>query len=478
VPDSSTGSKHLKTPKSKRGRRGETMKIKGKASMNSSRKSDSYHSSSGTHSHGDSDDDAFDDALLNLSNGSFFDSNDEFSGHKTSESLELLRASLSLGNSSSSFGDSVISFAESEGRTEKERRKKRRGKRGSSVSSERGKPRSKSVDENSKTSSKARRGRRNSKSKAPTFNPNDYKKSSSSSNLYDLESLTFDLPSNHDWFSISRDGEPQMNPSNERGANYHKSPKHVARKSSSNTMGSKQRHSSKSPKLASKKELSEEFGSPRSPTRKKNKRGSSSKSYIPPAPLPQDVDPILEVGPRSDQDFQEFLTPLATRHGLSKLPAKDESNKSEDDFYDLALSSWVERAAEMHVTETPKVKNASIKVEASRKKDPTRKTRWHPEPSPTLNATSLSSETENETDHARVPAFSEIMEEPFAPITQPEPKSQPEPTAQPTPKAKKNLNFLLNFTEYEDISPLTIASKKVGKIDVQLMSALYLAKNN
>jgi len=234
--------------------------------------------------------------------------------------------------------------------------------------------------------------------------------------------------------------------------------------------------------LASKKDLSEEFGSPRSPTRKKNKRGSSSKSYIPPAPLPQDVDPILEVGPRSDQDFQEFLTPIATKHGLSKLQAKDESNKSEDDFYDLALSSWVERAAEMHVTETPKVKNAFIKVEASRRKDPTRKTRWHPEPSPTLNAASPRSETENETDHARVPDFSEIypqpMEEPPAPVAQPEPKSQPEPKAQPTPRAKKNLDFLLNFTEYEDVSPLTIASKKVGKIDVQLMSALYLADNN
>merc|ERR1711935_396187 len=47
-------------------------------------------------------DDPFNDALLNLSNGSFFES-ENFSEHKTSSSLAYLRASLSRMDSLDSF---------------------------------------------------------------------------------------------------------------------------------------------------------------------------------------------------------------------------------------------------------------------------------------------------------------------------------------------------------------------------------------
>jgi hypothetical protein len=136
----------------------------------------------------------------------------------------------------------------------------------------------------------------------------------------------------------------------------------------------------------------------------------------------------------NDQEF----TPLSPRFG--KL-SPEQAKKEEDDFYDLALSSWVDRPKE---TPSPSSPRAKKHTEPPRRKESLkgRNSRWLPEISPGTR--------------------SAVMEAPpimLANVTMPSPL--------PKPKIdKEKLDFPLSFVEYTDVSPLTVASKKVKGIPV------------
>jgi hypothetical protein len=392
--------------------------------------------------------------MLDLSNGSFVDSYSTFSEHKASTSLEILGA---LFNSSRSFNDSSKSFAECDEKTDKEPKKKRRGKRGGSVSSE-SKRRSKSADENRTGNTKGtRRGKRSSKSKVSTIDPksND-EESLSLSKIYGEDSLEF---------------ESSLNDSrlNELGVKQHKSPKSISRKSLNNENGAKQRKSpkvllkkeisnrnlSKSPKVLLKKERSNRsLRSPR--TMKKNAKGASVKSHA-----------SLTNSTRSSRSIErECVGRLSpSKDGAPKVASKEENKSGGNNFYDLAISSWVDISTETFQTEasvsssSPKEKTHFSNNETPKRKDLARKTRYQNELVSTSNGMSPSSIAD--TAAARVPDVTTMNS------TSPTPDDVPV-----LPKASKTLNFPLNFVEYENVSPLTVASKKMSRVDIHLMSSM------
>jgi hypothetical protein len=421
-------------------KRGETIKIKSKTSRNSPH--DGVSSSRGMPSrkalHKVSDHDTFQNTMLDLSNGGFGDSYSEVYEHKTSTSLDILRTSLPKMNSTGSFNDSVRSFAEWDEKTDKDRKKKRRGKTRSYVGSER-KQRSRSVDEN-RTGTKARRGKRSSKLNVSTIDP----KSNDDKRLDVADSLEFESSLNHNRHS-------QKSSSNELGVKQRKSPKSLSRTNLSNESGAKQR---KSPKILEKKELSHESGSLRSPTRKKNKKGVSLKSYT-----------SLSNSTRSSRSIeQEYAVQLPPNDGAPKVALKEEKKFEGDDFFDLAISSWADDPTETFHTaasdtpSSPKEKTPSFKNETPKRKDITRKTIWQPEPISMLNAISPSSNADMA--GARVPDFTSMN------------SSIPATDVPALPKSSKRLNFPLDFVEYQNVSPLTVASKKVARVDVQLMTSM------
>jgi len=410
-------------PKNKSRKSGETMKVRSKTaskktSSDGSQNSDDY--------------EAF-QALLDLSNGSFFDSNDDLAELKSSESLNFLRNSLksvnsapkmnaSWNDSTNSFGSfaSFASFAEGDETATKERKKKRKGKRGE------GKIRSRSADENRDTSTKSsRRGKRSSKQKP---NSNDDSKTSLHSSWYgESDTLLFDSSLRGEQWTSNAEREP------EKIAKQHQSPRFVARKSSGNEGVQKQRRNSTSPKLLNKKELA--TGSPGSlSVRKRNKKGSSSKTNS-----SGDADPSLEQGSTNTKNNDEF-----------------------------ELSSWGDKPAEKKGITAEDIIATARDILASPKElmgtDLAGNSRWTPEPSPVLNAMSPRSD---DTTDARVPRIDAM------PIPDVE-ESVGSPPPQPTtpPRSPRKLDFPLNFMEYQNVSPLTIASKKVSLPDVELMSAL------
>lgn len=147
-------------------------------------------------------------ALLDLSNGSFFD-DDELNN---SESMNFMRTSLKSINSAP--------YGEETG--DKDRKKKRKGKRDEKI-------RSRSADQNRDTSTKSRKGKRSSKSKAST----DHDRKS-------LHSTWYDGSGNLLMDSSLRGEQP------ERAGKTNQSPKVVARKKSSREDSFRLRKNSKS----------------------------------------------------------------------------------------------------------------------------------------------------------------------------------------------------------------------------------------
>lgn len=453
--DSSHG-KDYASPKSKSRKSAETMKIRSK---NGLKKSPSDGTSSPAYGSGY---DAF-QALLDLSNGSFFDSNDDLSEYKTSESLAFLRTSLTRMNSApkmnstSSFNDSANSFgsfgsfAEGDEKADKERKKKRKGKRASAE----GKTRSRSADENRNTSSKSRRGKRTSKTKSSKVDPksNDDSKNSLSASWYDeSDSLLFDSSlRGQQWTSNSERGP-------ERLGMQHQSPRMVTRKNSCNESSSKQRKNSKSPKFLNKKELNS--GSPGSlSTRKKHRRASSSKTNTQSSQHLGGVDPSLEQGSTNSRRIhQDTAFEQVPKH------AKEEKKVEDDGCCEFPLSSWGDEPAKTNRITAEEIIATARDILSSPKalmgNDQVQKTRWNPQPSPMLNA--MSPRSDCDSAGATVPRFDTMpiptVDEPAPPPTTP-------------PRSPKKLDFRLNFMEYQDISPLTIASKKVEP-DSKLMTAL------
>jgi len=490
----------VSSPKRSRNR-GETIKNKSKTSSRNS-SHDRISSSHGTPSrkalHKVSHHDNFQNAILDLSNGSFDDSFSAGSEHKTSTSLEILRASF---NSSPSFNDSSKSFAEWDEKTNKEPKKKRIGKRGSCVASE-SKRRSKSADENRTGSTKGtRRGRRSSETKVSTIDrkSND-EEPLSLSKLYGDDSLEFELHLNDSMLNDSRlndsrlsssRGGSQKSLSNEFGVKQRKSPRSFSRKTMSNESGAKQRKSPKirekkelsnesgaklrkSPKIREKKELSNESGakqrkSPKVLLKKEmSSRSTSSRSLRSPRTMKKNVKgasvkTYTSLSSRSTE--QEYVVQLSPKDGVSKVASKEEKKSEGDDFYDLAVSSWIDIPTETFQTEasssssSPKEKTPFSNNETPRRKNLARKTRWQPEPGSTLNGMSPSSSADTTT--ARVPDVTTMDS------TGPTTENVPD-----LPKASKTLNFPLNFEEYQNVSPLTVASKKMARVDVHLMSSL------
>jgi len=425
-------------------------------------------------------------AVLDISNGSFFDSNDDFSSEHPSLSSSFMRTSLSAPKlnevhsfNEHSFNNVVNSWVESDEKIEKERKKKKRGKKGGSLGSghsghSESKPRSRSADESrTGNSTKSRRGRRGSKAKISLFD--------------EPESPAIDRP------SLSQEGGSHKNSHKEKGK-HHKSPKLIVRKHVSNESGDRQRKPSKSPKFLTKKNLEKPRGSPETNTRKKDKRGSSSKSHTLFTPSSRDADPIVNISKhRLIQSDIDVMPPFNFEE--AKSASKEEKVTDEDDFYDLALSSWVDEHSEIQnkvpkgMPYPPKL-NSPVKNEALRRKELTKKARWNPEPSPSMNL--MSPMGNCNTVAARVPRFDE-MSSPVIDVAPTMPKSPqrqiprfnntpnpvedtqiPPPPASPprSPEESKKIDFPLNFVEYQDISPLTVASRKVSSVDVQLLQAL------
>lgn len=438
--DGSSHGSEYGSPRSKSRKKAETMKIRSK----------SNHKKSDEVSSHNSDYEAF-QALLDLSNGSFFDSCDDFNEFKTSESLGLLTSSMPRTNSApkmnATFNDSVNSFgsfAEGDEKTDKDRKKKRRGKRGD----QEGKPRSRSADENRTTSSKSsRRGKRSSKTKTSKSDPkfNDSKNSVAAPWFDDTDSILFDSSlRGPQWTSNSERGP-------DRGGKQYKSPKLITRKNSCPENGMKQR---KSPKFVSKKEM--HSGSPGSlSTRKRTKKPSSSRSNT------------LGSQSSGELDEQGSTNSRSMKHSVSKN-ALQEGNDEDDGCYDFPLSPWGDKPAETgritaeeivaaakHILSSPRIELKSVG-----------KSRWDAEPSPMVNAISPMSPRSEDSDAPRGARY-EIM--PIPAVDEPAP--QPPPPTMPPKSEHKKLDFPLNFVEYQDVSPLTVASKKVER-NMELMTAI------
>ncbi len=291
----------------------------------------------------DSDYEAF-QALLDLSNGSFFDDDDL----NASESMDFMRTSMTSIDSAP-LGD-------------KERKKKRKGKRGD------GKIRSRSLDENRDTSTKSRRGKRSSKLK-------------SSRTEHDRKSL--------------------------QSSGYDESPKVVVRKKSSNADGLKPH---RSPISLSPGNLS---------SRKKNKKGASSKTALQP-------QGHVEQGSMN-----------------SKSPNRDDSTKTN------GVTAKEIIATARDILASPKLMGNESAT-----------SRWNPQPSPASNASLPRIDNSLVTRNSRF----EAIPKPNIDESAPPPPPPREPT---TPsESLKRLDFHLDFTEYQNVSPLTTASRKIISSDV------------
>jgi len=461
-----------------------TMTIKNNTSTNlfsHSPKESSDVSSAGT--------DGFQNALLDLSNGSFFETYDEVHDDKTSTSFTLLRNSSKTMNSQVSFNDSEVktksslnrsssqgsindsvgfassgaeSFAESDDKTEKERRKKRRGKReisvssdrrsdlnsgnsvgsdrksnkssGNSVSSDRKshrKSRSTSAEGRS-TGTKTRRGRRGSTTS----------RAESSPLLEDSESYDFEASLNDIRQAISREGS-RTNLVDESKAKQRRSPKPTSKKNSRNNARDE----------SGKRSVRDESGkrSVRDESGKRSVRDESGKRSI------RDESGGSKKSTRDESGDKLLKSPKHVPKSLvkSSLPVNDSallptsSNKgvpTEEDFYDLALSSWVDRPKES-VQQSSLSRNAEPPKRKSSLKN---NSRW-------LSEIPSTSRNEVDTTDVKVSHFSDQVASIHAGPS----------IVSSTPKQKrKQLDFPLNFLEYSDVSPLTIASKKVGGIKI------------
>lgn len=438
--DGSSHGSEYGSPKSKSRKKAETMKVRGKSAHKKSDEASSHNS----------DYEAF-QALLNLSNGSFFDSCDDFNDFKTSEPSRLLTASMPRTNSvpkmNCTFDDSVKSlgsFAEGDEKTDKDRKKKRRGKRGELE----GKTRSRSADENRTTSSKSsRRGKRSSKTKTSKSDSksNDSKNSITAPWFDDTDSILFDSSLRGPQFTSNSERGP------DRGGKQYKSPKLITRKNSCPENGLKQR---KSPKFVSKKEM--HSGSPGSlSTRKRTKKPSSSRSNT--------------LASQSSGELDEKGSPnsRSLKHSVSKNVTK-EVNNEDDGCYDFPLSSWGDEPAETRRITSEEIVAAAKSILSSPRValKSVGKTRWDAEPSPIVSAMSpMSPRSESNSNAAR--AGHEIM--PIPAVDEPAPPPPP-PTTSPKSQHEK-LDFPLNFVEYQDVSPLTVASKKV-ELNVELTTAI------
>ena len=485
----STNGRDHESPKSKNRKGVETMKIRSKHAHEKSLTDGASPSSYG------SDYDAF-QALLNLSDGGFFDSSDESPEFKTSESLEFLRRSLPSMNSAPKmhclFNDSVnscSSFAEGDEKADKKRKKKGKGKR----AGVKGKSRSRSADENRNTSSKSRRGKRSSKTNVSNIDPKpiDDKKSLHASWYYPLSTTGSERgpergkqhqsprvitkkSSCNETSSKQRKNskspkfhnKKELNTGPERGK-QHQSPRVVTRKSSCDETSSKQRKNSKSPKFHNEKELNS--GSPGSLSRRERiKRPNSSKSMTAVSQSQGDVDPSLEQGStKSRSTHQDNAFEYVPKHGVSKIAAKEEKKTEDDEFCNFPLSSWDDKLVESkRITAEDiiaSVRDILVSPKMLIRKDLVGKSRWKTEASPMMNAISPRSNCDSAA--AKVPRF-DAMPIPF--VDEPAPPSPPPPTT--PPQSPKKLDFPLDFMEYQNISPLTIASKKVG-LESQLLSA-------
>jgi len=499
------------TPKSKARKRVETMKPKTPKSKRDTTERTALLTAS--------DHDHFQNALLDLSNGSFFDAYDNGSNHMSCSSFDFVKTSVS--NSIGSFCESEKSFADDVDRPEKDLKKKRRGKRdGSSVCSERRrKPRSRSADESSKTRSKSRRGRRDSKSK---FDMHDDRNQLSFSKLEGLESIqkpssdrSSIMKPSSDRSSImkpSSDRSSIKKPSSDRSSNQRKSPRNSLRKTLGNEGGAKQEHKDlKSPRFTA---STKPIGSPRTPTGKSYTKSSSLKSIASLPLVSKAADPIIDYGHQS-MDF----TPLIPKYGASKDVAKDEKLADKDEFYDLALKSWGNGPLKMsheEATDAP----STPRRDAPRRKDSTRKTRWNPPKSPLTNAASprcarrtIGSATSAEDSpisknrnkigqkvsefkypepaipesktcdkigqkvkefkypDTAIPEVTKVEEKKPSPDTEEAPTS---PSKSESSTSTKVLDFPLNFVEYKDVSPLTVASKKIDPHVLTAMNYLQL----
>eukprot|EP00531_Pseudo-nitzschia_arenysensis_P006227 CAMPEP_0116147804 /NCGR_PEP_ID=MMETSP0329-20121206/17975_1 /TAXON_ID=697910 /ORGANISM="Pseudo-nitzschia arenysensis, Strain B593" /LENGTH=887 /DNA_ID=CAMNT_0003643807 /DNA_START=44 /DNA_END=2710 /DNA_ORIENTATION=+ len=415
------GSSHgedFASPKSRSRKKAETMKVRSKSSSKKSLSDEALSPSN------NSDYEAF-QALLNLSNGSFFENEDEFADFKTSGSGELLRPPLHKTNSApkmnTTFNDSVNSFgsfAEGDDKADKERKKKRKGKR----ADKEGKVRSRSADENRSTSTKSRKGRRSSKTKTSKTDPkfNDSKNSSSASWLNDSDSLLFDSSlRGQQWTSNSERGP---------GRQY-KSPKLLARKNSCPDNAMKVPKKPKSPKYSNKKELTS--GSPGSlSTRKRSKKPSSLRS----------------------------MALVSQASGDSKRTGNEVNVVEDEEQYEFPLSSWGEEPAQPKRVTVEDIVAAAKDLLVSPRVElkSVGKTRWDAEPTPMVNLTLQKNDSDSDAAKALPVAD--------APAPPPPPPTTP-------PKSHKKLDFPLNFVEYEDVSPLTVGSKKV-ELNVKLMTAL------
>lgn len=343
--DGLSNSSHHKrdsSQKSKAKRSSETMKIRNKYDSKMSPSEGSR----------DSDYEAF-QALLDLSNGSFFDDDDL----NASESMNFMRTSMTSIDAAP-LGD-------------KERKKKRKGKRGD------GKIRSRSLDENRDTSTKSRRGKRSSKSKT---------------------SIT-----EHDRKSL-------------HSSAYDESLKVVARKKSSNADGLKPHRSA----------ISLSHGNLSS--RKKNKKGASTKTALQPQG-------------RVEQGSMN-----------SKSPNRDDSTKTK------GVTAKEIIATARDILESPKLMGNESAT-----------SRWNPQPSPANNASLPRIDNSLATSDSRFDAIPKPNIDESAP--------PPPPPREPTtpPESPKRLDFHLDFMEYQNVSPLTIASRKIISSDV--IGAIDLLKD-
>ena len=298
--------------------------------------------------------------------------------------MNFMRTSLA------SINSAPLGFAGSEETGDRERKKKRKGKRGDA------KIRSRSVDENRDSSTKSRRGKRSSKSKSSST---DHDRKSLQSSFYD-ESGAFLMDS-------SLRGEQS-----ERVAKTHKSPKAVSRKKSSNADELKP---GRSPKIPNKKEL--EIGSPGTlSTRKKIKKRASSKTGL---------TALTALKPQAKVEQGSMN---------SKSPNRDDSTKTN------GVTAKEIIATARDILASPKLIG-----------NETEKSRWKTQPSPANNASLPRSEN------------SSIN---ISNIDQSVPPPPPPPESTTPPESPKKLDFHLNFLEYQNVSPLTIASRKIIASDV------------
>lgn len=160
----------------------------------------------------------------------------------------------------------------------------------------------------------------------------------------------------------------------------------------------------------------------------------------------------------STKSLAESSAPSSPFNTLARLPtstAKDKETE-EDDFFDLTHSAWADPTKEAVQPSSPRRGKASLSRNAEPPKTKSslkNNSRW-------LSEMPTTPRNEVDTTVAR-PHFSDQVT-----------KISPGPamvssTPQQQQQQQKKLDFPLNFLEYTDISPLTVASKNVVALNLK-----------